>query len=335
MAVSTAIVAGVTLLALALASALLGHILLSEPLNTVIRTPPRKEGSDMPTSRTAADRGTDQLHRHGLAGFLAPSQVAVFGDWHGDTWWATGAIDQVTANSEVRLLLHVGDFGIWPGSAGRRYLHAVSEALVRIGAAMLVTPGNHEDWSRLSEEFADAPGEPLPLAERLWALPRGFRFRVGEWQIGSLGGAPSVDRDHRSEGVNWWPDEQITEADVEAFVADGPVDVLIAHDAPAGGTEAVSEILATNPFGFSGDALAYAAHGRELMTRVWQQTQPRLLVHGHYHVAGDTGEGEHRVVSLSQERTAANIALVDLTGSPDPETRVSPAVVQGGARPRH
>lgn len=282
----------------------------------------------MSSSRAAADRGTQHLRALGLAEVLRPSPVAVFGDWHGDAGWAAETIDRVTAEFDARLLLHVGDFGIWPGAAGRRYVQAVSQAVVRSDSYLLVTPGNHEDWRQLTDEFAVRPGEPLSLAERVWVLPRGFRFWVGGWQLGSLGGAPSVDRDYRIEGVSWWPEEQITDHDVAAFVADGAVDVLISHDAPEGGTRAVADILATNPFGFSGEALAYAARGRALITEAWRQTEPRLLVHGHYHVAGDTGPGQRRVVALSEERTPTNVALIDLSGGPDETTRTSPPVTR-------
>lgn len=271
---------------------------------------------------TAADRGDGFLSQLGLGEFLAPGPIAAFGDWHGDGEWGAKAVEMVAQQTGARLMLHVGDFGVWPGPKGEAYLTQISEALVRNDAAMLVTPGNHEDWDRLSQFWLGKPRQPLVLAERLVILPRGFRFHVGAWQIASLGGAPSVDFEFREPGVSWWPHEQVTAADVDRLIADGPVDILVTHDAPDGGTKAVDAVLRSNPFGFSERALAYAAEGRELMNRARDGVRPKLQLHGHYHVSDDTGPGPGRIIALDCERRVGNLVLVDLSGERGDEVPV-------------
>jgi hypothetical protein len=71
------------------------------------------------------------------AGDIAPSRVLVAGDWHGNRYWALNVIHrlpQLLAGEQRRLIVHLGDFGIWPDDEGRRYLIAVSAALGQVRA---------------------------------------------------------------------------------------------------------------------------------------------------------------------------------------------------------
>ncbi|BCW36548.1 hypothetical protein StoSoilA2_26040 [Arthrobacter sp. StoSoilA2] len=65
-------------------------------------------------------------------------------------------------------------------------------------------------------------------------LPRGGRAFVEGLTVGGLGGAFSVDHEHRTEGRDWWPNEEPTREEAEALIAGGHLDILIAHDAPTG-----------------------------------------------------------------------------------------------------
>ena len=51
-------------------------------------------------------------------------QVVFAGDWHGNVRWATSRIESIRA-AGIATILHVGDFGIWPGSFGERYLSTI------------------------------------------------------------------------------------------------------------------------------------------------------------------------------------------------------------------
>jgi len=254
-------------------------------------------------------------------------QVVFAGDWHGNVRWATSRIESIGA-AGVTTILHVGDFGIWPGSFGKRYLEAVENACVRQGVEVLVTPGNHEDWARLttlwqhSKHRDPATGADLPvrLTEHVQVLPRGYRFTIGKTTFLSFGGAASVDKHRRTEGVDWWPEEMPSEADVERAVTDGPVDILITHDSPEleWCVPAVRETLAHNPYGWPRDSLSWAAVSRARVNRVFEAVQPRVLVHGHHHVWGERVVQlpnipyETRVISLSCDGVAGNLWELDL-----------------------
>jgi hypothetical protein len=254
-------------------------------------------------------------------------EVVFAGDWHGNLPWATSRIQSVGA-SGVTTILHVGDFGLWPGNSGRRYLQIVEKTCARAGVELLVTPGNHEDWARLTALWANPrrrdpeTGAPLPLqlTDHIRVLPRGHRFTIGGTSFLSFGGAASVDRHLRTEGVDWWPEEMPSEADVDYAIAGGPVDVLVAHDSPEAEwcVPAVRETLARNPLGWPQTSLTWAAVSRERVNRVFETVRPRLLVHGHHHVWGTRTVRLHgsahstQVVSLAADGGSGNVWRLDL-----------------------
>ena len=254
-------------------------------------------------------------------------QVVFAGDWHGNLLWATSRLQSI-GSSGATTILHVGDFGIWPGSSGKRYLQAVDNTCARYDLNILITPGNHEDWARLTTLWANpkrrdpGTGEALPLhlTEHVQVLPRGHRFTIDETTFLSFGGAASVDRHLRTEGVDWWPEEMPSEADVESAVVGGPVDVLITHDTPESEwcVPAVRETLARNPHGWPQDSLTWAAVSRSRVNRVFEAVRPRLLVHGHHHVWGDRSvqlpgaAHQTRVVSLGADGEPGNVWRLDL-----------------------
>lgn len=250
--------------------------------------------------------------------------VGLAGDWHGNRAWAAARILSL-ADRGVDTLLHVGDFGVWPGSGGVRYLEGVEATCRRYGVTIYVTAGNHEDWPRLLAsplEQRDDLGDLIWLSDHVAVFPRdpaGHRFEIGGRSFLSLGGAPSLDFEWRIPGETWWPEEMLSRETVERVVADGPADVMIAHDAPGHPwqTPRVASICATNPLGWSSTALSYAAVGRNRITQAFLGVRPRVFVHGHYHVADEAavdvpGRAEGcQVVSLASDGFAGNTALLD------------------------
>lgn len=251
--------------------------------------------------------------------------VGLAGDWHGNRGWARARVQDV-AERGVDTLLHVGDFGIWPGSSGKRYLLGVESFCARYGVTIYVTAGNHEYWPGLlaaQPQQRDDLGHLLWLSDHIAVFPRdpaGHRLEMGGRSFVSLGGAPSIDFEYRTRGHDWWPEEMLPRETAERVAADGYADVMLSHDAPdyPWQTTKVSQICATNPLGWSRDALAYAAVGRHRLTTAFLGVQPRLLVHGHFHVADeavvDLPARDHgcRVISLDCDERPGNVALLDL-----------------------
>ena len=89
-----------------------------------------------------------------------------------------------------------------------------------------------------------------------------------------MGGAPSIDRAGRAEGVDWWPEEEIQDHELPPIKCD----VLLTHDAP--------EIPASATRLSADQATHYRCElGNAQIQRAIRQSQPRILFHGHYHIA--------------------------------------------------
>ena len=151
-------------------------------------------------------------------------------------------------------------------------------------------------------------------------LPRGYRFELEGRTFVSLGGAPSVDLADRSHGNDWWPEEMITDDDVAGVVEGGYADVMLAHDAPLAPCEVdrVAYLRSHNEWGWPDRALAHARVGAERMHDAFLGVAPKLFVHGHYHVVGETtvvlpGRGcGTRIWSLNCDGVDGNVRYLDL-----------------------
>lgn len=176
---------------------------------------------------------------------FSPERIMVAGDWHRNSRWAQqviGKAQMLLASEEyARIIVHCGDFGIWGDRAGALYIDTVSRALERVEADLYFVDGNHEDFGILDRHgrAGKAAGFPTCLSgafdtdvyhvKWMW---RGYRWTWHDRTWLALGGAVSPDRAVRTEGVDWFPQEEITDEQAAAVIAAGPADVLVCHDCP-------------------------------------------------------------------------------------------------------
>ena len=83
-----------------------------------------------------------------------------------------------------------------------------------------------------------------------------------------------MDHQYRVEGVSWWPNEILTDADVERL-GEAPLDVLLSHDAPEGAPIRNFELRPRDEM--------LCSQVRERILQAVKATQPKLVVHGHWH----------------------------------------------------
>lgn len=214
-----------------------------------------------------------------------PDRVVFAGDWHGARAWAVGVIDMLPdllPDESPRRIVHCGDLGYWPGSAGERYLAAVDRALKEADGELWFADGNHEWHEQLQRLAADVPGRSrLWLTDRVHWLMRGHRWSWHHRTWLALGGATSVDRPIRTPGVDWWPEEAITYRQGVEVIAGGLAEVMVCHDCPAG----VPLKLPNPPAWWE---MEPAENHRDVLAEIVTEVQPRWLMHGHYHLAHDT-----------------------------------------------
>lgn len=213
-----------------------------------------------------------------------PGVVTIAGDWHGDLELATKIVEDAPVGPDgKRTILQLGDLGLWPGAGVDGFVDLLDTLLAERNAVVLFIDGNHDDHRELRERPPASEG-PQEIRSRVFYLPRAFRWSWHGSSWLALGGAYTISRAKRTEGIDWWPQEMLDAGDVEAAIAGGPVDVLVAHDCPAG--IAIPGIRDPGPgqpkelF----DALVIEAEHRQLVREVVEAVTPKRLFHGHYHV---------------------------------------------------
>lgn len=214
------------------------------------------------------------------------SRVGFAGDWHGNLPWASRAL-KFFARDGITRVYHVGDFGLWPGRSGKKYLldlHAIASDL---DLELFIVLGNHEDYDRVDQMRTDDHGWLfLKDYPRFRFAPRGHVWLDGGTRMGALGGAGSIDRNLRTEGTSWWPGEEITELDCDALVANTAaagwdrLDVLLTHEAPAG-LRRVG--LQPRPVWITPEVEHDCYTQRVRLRDAVDQVRPHMLVHGHWH----------------------------------------------------
>ncbi len=238
------------------------------------------------------------------------ARVGVAGDWHGSFIWIQRAIPRL-ARAGIKTVFQLGDFGIWPGHSGRKWVESAEYWCAKTGITLIVTPGNHDDWGQLDTLFAAHPGQPVRLSPHVVVLPRGCRWVQAGRSMMSFGGAASIDFAWRVTGKTWWLTEMPTVHEIQAASAGGPIEVLLTHETPHP-TPAVDAIV-HSPGGWSWEARVYAARSRELVGKLWENVTPAISLHGHYHVADEvTLPSGQQVFSLGCDGQAGNLGILDL-----------------------
>jgi Icc-related predicted phosphoesterase len=247
------------------------------------------------------------------------TQIGVAGDWHANKGFAKVALNTF-AEVGIHHILHVGDFGFWPGNSGQKYLHQVNKALRENSQTLYVTLGNHEDYVQVSH-FTNHPDMPgfvyNPDYPHILVATRGARWEWEGVSFVSLGGANSIDFIGRTEWIDWWRAEQISLLDVYQTVNGGHADVMVTHDCPAG-----VNLWADQPKDniWSPTELRYANESRTVLRQAVDGVKPDVLLHGHYHFFVDRitqlndGLDDYtiRTIGLDMDGSQENMGVLSL-----------------------
>lgn len=178
-------------------------------------------------------------------------KVTFIGDAHGKMM----RLDQLVERSPDHLIIQVGDMGF-----GFREVPEFPERFFFIR-------GNH-----------DSP-----------ALARAHQNYLGDYggdeKLFYLSGAVSIDRDLRTSGVSWWPDEELSIDElgkaVDQYKTLKPK-VVVSHEAPVAAVERVLRDLIGEYFSAKKDCRE--SRTSQALQAMLEAHQPELWVFGHYHV---------------------------------------------------
>lgn len=241
---------------------------------------------------------------------LDPRTTVVAGDWHGTTRWAASVISFVGSRG-ARTILHLGDYGF---TFEARFVGAVEQALAEYDMQLLFVRGNHDDTGYLEQLDRDGEGCGI-VSSRVRHLRDGQRLTVGDEVAVALGGAASIDRSHRVPGDSWWADEITPQAAIDRAITDGPAQIVLAHDYPAGVELPLDPRFEAYYEDTDPGVLDYCTANRLRLWEVATALTPRLWLHGHYHCLNqgrlrhDDGT-ESTVIGLDCDGTARERNLV-------------------------
>jgi len=196
----------------------------------------------------------------------------ILGDVHGNWGFLKQVVQLAYKNHrDITHIVQVGDFAYgWPGTQpfafGRRYFTKEDrDDLNALPKYWL--DGNHENFDQLEKDG----GAWQPY----WTyMPRGSVLEVEGKRLLFFGGASSVDRNQRTTGLSWWPQEAITYGQIQETLerVDGPIDAAFTHDHPS-----------IVPFKNDQKEYGPGKGDRDMLRALWQEYRPPFWFYGHHH----------------------------------------------------
>lgn len=215
--------------------------------------------------------------------------IMVLGDVHRD--WP--ALNALVNQKKPDIILQCGDFGYWPKAdltdserVKLRRGGKLMEPNMQRHTKLYWCDGNHEDFWGLRDRRADEiwPG--------VYYKPRGSRLKLpdGRWVL-FMGGAASIDKLWRIEGVSWFPEEEIKPKDMDGLDPAWHIDIVISHTCPLG-------INVKGDY----DALRLTDWSRAALSEVMRMYNPKLWYFGHWHTHQQWQMGDTLFTALNMSR---------------------------------
>lgn len=193
------------------------------------------------------------------------NMLAFVGDVHGKFREFRALFDSNPELRQADAVVQLGDFGLFPD---------YQETFDPPPVPVYWLDGNHEYFPDIRDIV-----EPTEIRENLIYVPRGSVLELGGLCVGFLGGGESIDRHHRQEGVDWFPEETIRYADMMRFSANARVDVLATHTPPLHVMRALIGPYVEDP-------------SARAVESVWEGLGRPLCVCGHLHMRRTIGRVE-------------------------------------------
>ena len=209
------------------------------------------------------------------------SSIYLTGDTHANVRRLLTIDDSEMTKDDIVIVL--GDFGvIWEKDS--QMTDTVLEWLSKKNFTLAFLDGNHENFPEiacLEKETYWNGGKIGLLPYGIIHLLRGEIYNINERIIGVCGGANSIDLWHRTEGISWWREEEITDNDIDNFMAaankyNNKIDMMLSHDAPASMIPIIKLYSGINDGDISNSQIQLEKINQEINTNKWY--------FGHWHI---------------------------------------------------
>ena len=193
-------------------------------------------------------------------------------------------------------LIQLGDLGLlWKKGKTFDYL---MDFYTSRKYTLLWIDGNHCCFDMLKEypeEFWNG-GKIHRIADNIIHLMRGQVFEIDKFKFFTLGGAKSIDKEQRIEGISWWKEEELNYQEQEEALTNldkyhRHVDYILTHAAP--------KSLLQPMFHYSN---IYDSTTERFLDEIYFRTDFKHWYFGHYHEDKDYSKFSclyNRIVKLN------------------------------------
>ncbi|HLD90723.1 MAG TPA: metallophosphoesterase [Patescibacteria group bacterium] len=211
---------------------------------------------------------------------MSKSNIIVCGDIHG-CW---GPINTLIDTKHPESILQCGDFGWWPKFHNtyeissdefvydmytRRRKKWDQYGIKNKNTKIYWCDGNHEDHDSLDELVKTNNLEVMP---NVFYMPRAYTLELADGRrVLFIGGADSIDKKHRIQGRDWFPQEMISYRDIDRL-PDCKIDIVISHTCPEAGMYYLDTLKEQ-----------HKDSSRSALTYVLERYNPSLWFFGHFH----------------------------------------------------
>ena len=180
--------------------------------------------------------------------------------------------------------IQVGDMGVGfrrlSGYRAGEFLQNPPHAVMRAGGHRFIR-GNHDN--------------PAVCKGHSQYIPDGHI----EGDMMFIGGAQSIDKEYRVEGYSWWPDEELSIAELDALVGvytERKPRVMVTHDCP-------DEIATAMAYQSGRNKLDFKSRTRQALQAMLSAHSPEIWVYGHWHISFDQVSLGTRFICLAELET--------------------------------
>lgn len=201
----------------------------------------------------------------------------VTGDCHGDLSKIWRFIKKFDLGSESNIII-CGDMGIFWNKEQNdaRYMIKQYEENCN-GVHLYWIDGNHENFDIINS-WDTTKDKTYDNSEHIHYCPRGLELNINGKKALCMGGADSIDKAWRVEGIGWWPQEQITEKDI--VEVGGYYDYVFTHCCPYSIFHRNRGFLCQH----GGELRDITHKSEEMLDKLMEQIQFKEWFFAHYHI---------------------------------------------------
>jgi len=208
-------------------------------------------------------------------------RTIITGDIHG--YW--GHLNALINRKKPDKLIICGDFGFWPHFHQSKNFHRPGMPWDQYGVKNPDTDiywidGNHENHEVIAA-MVEEHGRDKPILMEdfkngnVYYMPRCSTMKVEGHNCLFIGGALSIDKDSRVEGVSWWRNEVLSYSDYRNL-PDEAVDVVFSHTIPSCVTNKLPDMSQYLSAKFDDPSC-------KILEEVFYKYKPKQWFFGHFH----------------------------------------------------